>query len=63
MLGWTRNYLEVSNDTNEMMSVILSNIRSPHVQSHKKYLVPIRLLNGKDMCVARENVNNRENVP
>ena len=56
MLGWTRNYLEVSNDTNRMMSVILSNIRSPHVQSYKKYLVPIRLLNGKDMCIARENV-------
>ena len=60
MLNWTRNYLEVSSDTNGIMSVILSNIRSPHVQSHKKYLVPIRLLNGKDMCVARENVINNE---
>lgn len=40
-----------------MMSVNPLNIRSPHVQIHKEYLVPIRLLNGKDMCVAREKRN------
>lgn len=25
---------------------------------HKRYLVPIRLLNGKDMCIAREKRSN-----